>query len=61
MNILDYYLECQKNSSWVVKFQSTSGAQAGKTFSYINTNFRAITAFFNQLQMFESKDGLRRS
>lgn len=61
VNILNYYLESQKNISWVLKFQSTSGAQAGKTFSYINTNFRAITAFFNQLQMFEAKDGLRRS
>ncbi|MDE6001561.1 MAG: AAA family ATPase [Clostridia bacterium] len=61
MDILSYYLESQKSFSWVQKFQSTSNAQKGKTFSYINTNFRSITAFFSQLLMFESKDGLRRS
>lgn len=61
MTILEYYLNKQKDFSWRNKFQSTSNSQAGKTFPYINTNFRGITAFFNQLASFESKDGIRRS
>lgn len=61
MDILSYYLERQKTPGWVQKFQSTSNTQMGKTFSYINTNFRSIFAFFSQLLMFEPKDGLRRS
>jgi len=61
MNIYSLYLERQKNQAWVQKYQSTSNNQCGKTFSYINTNFRSISAFFNQLMMFEPKDGLRRS
>lgn len=60
MSIYSMYLDRQKNPLWVTKFQSTSNNQCGKTFSYINTNFRSISAFFNQLVMFEPKDGLRR-
>ena len=61
MKILDYYKNQQLNDAWLVKFQSTSNNQSGKTFSYINTNFRGISAFFSQLSIFESKNGLKRS
>ncbi|MCI5582995.1 MAG: hypothetical protein MR357_04705, partial [Anaeroplasma sp.] len=61
MTILEYYVEKQKDLSWVKKFQSTAGSEKGKTFSYINTNFRSLDSFFEQLYLFKSKDGLRRS
>ena len=61
MKLLDYYLTQQKNISWYTKFQSTSSKQSGKTFSYINTNFRGIDAFLDQVEKFNKKNGLERS
>lgn len=61
MNILNYYLDQQNNTSWYTKFQSTSSKQSGKTFSYINTNFRGIDAFLDQIEKFYEKNGLERS
>lgn len=61
MKILDYYLSQQKNPIWYQKFQSTSSKQSGKTFSYINTNYRGIDAFFKQMSEFYKKNGLERS
>lgn len=60
MKILDYYINKQSNSAWLTEYQSTSGSKSGKSFPYINTNFRSIMSFFSQLKMFESKDGVPR-
>lgn len=61
MKLLDYYIEQQKYPSWVLKFQSTSGKQSGKTFSYVNTNYRHLLSFLTQLQLFENNNGRERS
>lgn len=60
MSILDYYKNQQNNRDWVEKFQSTAKDKCGKLFSCLNVNFRNLTSFFNQLNAFKSKDGLRR-
>lgn len=60
MAIADYYKTQQANPSWVNKFQSTAKDQCGKLFTCLNVNFRNLTSFFNQLEAFKSKDGLRR-
>ena len=61
MDILNYYINQQANNAWYTKFQSTSSKQSGKTFSYINTNFRGIDAFLDQIEKFYKKNGLERS
>lgn len=61
MTILEYYRKQQQNIDWLTKFQSTSTAKSGKTFSYINTNFREISAFFDQTIKFSKKNGLERN
>lgn len=60
MSILDYYKKQQNNRDWVEKFQSTAKDKCGKLFSCLNVNFRNLISFFNQLNAFKSKDGLRR-
>lgn len=60
MTILEYYIKQQENALWVKKFQSTSNEQSGKTFSYVNTNFRKLSSFFKQLEEFEVNDGKSR-
>ena len=61
MTILEYYSRKQQNKNWEKKFMSTSYKQSGKVFSYVNTNFRGIYSFINQVQKFNSKNGLPRS
>lgn len=60
MKILDYYLNQQNNSIWYHKFQSTSSKQSGKTFSYVNTNFRYLLSFVEQFEKFKSNFGKER-
>lgn len=61
MTILDYYKDQQKYPAWVMKFQSTSGKQSGKTFSYVNTNYRHLVSFLTQLELFKNNNGRERS
>ena len=61
MTILDYYLNMQQNKNWVNKFVSTSSNQSGKIFSYVNTNFRGVYSFFEQVLKFNKKNALPRS
>lgn len=61
MNILEYYITQQSNKLWYVKFSSTSGKMSGKTFSYINTNFRSLSSFLVQFNRITSKLGKNRS
>lgn len=61
MGILEFYLDQQKFPSWVKKFQSTSNKQSGKTFSYINTNYRHLTSFLTQASLFENNNGKERN
>lgn len=61
MEILEYYLEQQKFPNWVKKFQSTSNKQSGKTFSYINTNYRHLISFLSQTALFETNNGKERN
>lgn len=60
MSILDYYLNQQNNPIWYKKFQSTSSKQSGKTFSYVNTNFRYLLSFIEQFEKFKSNFGKER-
>ena len=60
MNILNYYLTQQNNPIWYQKFQSTSSKQSGKTFSYVNTNFRYLLSFIDQFEKFKSNFGKER-
>lgn len=60
MTILEYYMSQQDHQWWVDKFQSTGKDKCGKLFSCLNVNFRNLTSFFNQLEAFKPKDGLRR-
>lgn len=60
MTILEYYIEQQSNNIWYEKFYSSSNKQSGKTFSYINTNFRSLSSFLIQLDRFRSKVGIER-
>ena len=60
MNILDYYVTSQANKDWYTKFQSTSNKKSGKTFSYINTNFRELSSFLTQFRAFRDKLGKER-
>lgn len=60
MNILDYYINKQKDNAWYISFQSTAKDQNGKLFSCLNVNFRKLTSFFTQLEEFKCKDGKRR-
>ncbi|WP_443738835.1 hypothetical protein [Treponema sp.] len=60
MTILQYYIEKQKNTSWYKNFQSIGESAHGKLFTFINTNFRTLSSFLEQLNRFRSKDGLRR-
>ena len=61
MNILEYYITQQSNKLWYEKFLSTSGKMSGKTFSYINTNFRSINSFLVQFIKITSKLGKNRN
>lgn len=60
MKIVEYYKTKQADRAWVDKFQSTGKNSCGKLFSCLNVNFRNLTSFFNQLEAFRPKDGLRR-
>lgn len=60
MSILNYYLTQQRNPIWYQKFQSTSSKQSGKTFSYVNTNFRYLLSFIDQFEKFKSNFGKER-
>lgn len=60
MTILEYYKNKQADSRWVDLFQSTGKGKRGKLFSCLNVNFRNLVSFFNQLDAFKPKDGLRR-
>lgn len=53
MTILEYYKTQQNNPLWYNKFQSTSNKQSGKTFSYINTNYRYMLSFLKQFDEFK--------
>lgn len=61
MNILNYYISMQNNEKWYLKFQSTSSKQSGKTFSYINTNFRSLLSFATQFEAFQVNVGKDRN
>ncbi len=52
MNIYDYYIESNKNKNWVTLYQSTANRNYGKTFTYINTNYRSLYAFIDTFEKF---------
>lgn len=60
MTILDYYVSKQTDLLWVQNFQSTGKGKRGKLFSCLSVNFRNLISFFNQLEAFKDKDGLKR-
>lgn len=60
MKLIEYYKDKQTSQEWVDKFQSTGKNSCGKLFSCLNVNFRNLISFFNQLEAFKPKDGLRR-
>ena len=60
MNILDYYIERSKDSSWVEKFQSTSDRNEGKVFQFTNTNFRTIGSYKTIFNKFINYVGIDR-
>lgn len=61
MNIFDYYIEKNKNKLWTDLYTSTSSKNRGKTFAYINTNFRSLYAFEDIFKKFYSYNNLDRS
>lgn len=60
MDIFEYYIKKQSIDLWYKKFQSTSGKQSGKTFSYYNTNYRYLLSFITQFDVFKDSLGLER-
>lgn len=60
MTILEYYIEKQKDSNWYKNFQSIGDKYHGKTFDFINTNFRKLNSFCSQLDIFRIQDGKKR-
>ncbi len=61
MNILEYYLERNKDVNWVEKFRSTSDKHAGKLFMFFNTNYRSLHAFEDTFCKFLEYNGVERS
>lgn len=61
MKILDYYLQKQNDKEWYRNYQSVSGKCQGKTFSFVDTNFRKVLSFCSQLESFKPKDGIKRA
>ena len=60
MNIFDYYVEKNKDSNWVDLYRSTANKNNGKTFLYINTNYRSIYAFIDIFEKFYKYNNLER-
>lgn len=61
MNIFDCYIEKNKDASWVELYRSTAHKNNGKTFLYINTNYRSIYAFIDVFGKFYAYNNLDRS
>lgn len=61
MNILEYYIERNKDINWVEKFRSTSDKHAGKLFMFFNTNYRSLHAFEDTFCKFLEYNGIERS
>ena len=60
MTILEYYIKQQSIDIWYEKFISSSNKQSGKSFSYVNTNYRNLLSFLIQFDRFRSKVGIER-
>lgn len=59
ITILDYYLEQNKNKSYVDEYQSTAKKKSGSTFWHTNVNFRSIFSFveaFLKFIKYDNKD-----
>ena len=61
MNIFDYYIEKNKDANWVDLYRSTANKNNGKTFLYINTNYRSIYAFIDIFSKFYKYNNLDRN
>lgn len=60
MNVLEYYVERNKDINWVEKFRSTSDKHAGKLFMFFNTNYRSLYAFQDTFCKFLEYNGVER-
>lgn len=61
MNIYEYYVEKNKDSKWRTLYQSTAAENFGKTFLYINTNYRSLYAFVDTFEKFLAYNNVDRS
>ena len=61
MNIFEYYTEKNKDSNWKTLYQSTAAKNFGKTFLYINTNYRSLYAFVDTFKKFLEYNNVDRS
>lgn len=60
LDIFEYYIERNKDANWAETFKSTSNKNNGKTFIYINTNYRSIYAFEDIFYKFLEYNGKKR-
>ncbi len=52
MNLLEYYIEKNKDKQWYDNFVSVAKDKHGKLFTYTNTNYRTTLSFIKNFQTF---------